>query len=121
MNVLIAGKYCLKLRIGNGSFGSIFMGTTNDTNQDIAIKLEKIGSKHTHLAQEWKVLKELNNCKRAIGIPQLKWFGIEGDYQVLVMELLGPNLEEIFSLCKRKMPYDTVLKMTIQIVISLLD
>ena len=121
MNVLIAGKYCLKRRIRNGSFGSIFMGTTNDTNQDIAIKLEKIGSKHTHLAQEWKALKQLNCSKRVVGIPLLKWYGIEGDYQVLVMELLGPNLEEIFGLCKRKIPLDTAMKMTIQIVYTLPD
>ncbi len=118
MNVLIAGKYNLKVRIGNGSFGDIFMGKINDSCEDVAIKLEKNGSKHPQLEQECKVLKQLNcsDAKRMVGIPKLIWYGTEGDYKVMVTELLGPNLEEIFTMCHRKLSLDTILKLTIQIV-----
>ena len=29
------------------------------------------------------------------GIPKLLWYGTEGDYNIMVMELLGANLEEL--------------------------
>ncbi len=29
------------------------------------------------------------------GIPRLLWYGAEGDYNILAMELLGLNLEEL--------------------------
>src|SRR5690242_18699883 len=43
------------------------------------------------------------------GIPVAKWFGREGDFNVLVMELLGPSLEDMFSFCHRKFSLKTVL------------
>jgi len=36
-----------------------------------------------------------------VGIPYIYYFAQEGDYNVLVMDLLGPSLEDLFSLCKR--------------------
>jgi casein kinase 1 len=52
----------------------------------------------------------------AAGIPNVKWFGVEGDYNVLVMDLLGPSLEEIFSFCNRKLSLKTVLMLADQLV-----
>jgi hypothetical protein len=33
------------------------------------------------------------------GIPKLLYHGTEGDYHVIVMELLGPNLDDLMSYC----------------------
>ena len=30
-----------------------------------------------------------------VGIPKLYWYGTEGDYNILAMEILGLNLEEL--------------------------
>ena len=119
MNV-IAGKYNINTRIGTGSFGDILMGKIIESHQDIAIKIEKISTKHPHLEQECKVLKFLNySTKRKIGIPKLIWYGTEGEYRAMVMELLGPNLEEIFTLCNRKFSMDTIIQIIRQIVCSI--
>lgn len=50
------------------------------------------------------------------GIPNVRWFGVEGDYNVLVMDLLGPSLEDLFNFCSRKLCLKTVLMLADQMV-----
>lgn len=50
------------------------------------------------------------------GIPNIRWFGVEGDYNVLVMDLLGPSLEDLFNFCSRKLSLKTVLMLADQMV-----
>ena len=50
------------------------------------------------------------------GIPNVRWFGTEGEYNVLVMDLLGPSLEDLFNFCSRKLSLKTVLMLADQMV-----
>jgi hypothetical protein len=43
------------------------------------------------------------------GIPSIHWFGVEGDYNAMVMDLLGPSLEDLFNYCKRKFTVKTTM------------
>jgi len=50
------------------------------------------------------------------GIPRIKWFGVDGTENALVMDLLGPSLEDLFVYCGRKFSPKTVLMLADQMV-----
>jgi len=52
------------------------------------------------------------------GIPRMKWCGTDGDNNVLVIELLGPSLEDLFYFCGNKLSLKTVLMLADQMVIT---
>ncbi|GLT74571.1 hypothetical protein SLA2020_463590 [Shorea laevis] len=113
MEPRVANKYRLGRKIGSGSFGEIYLGTNIQTNEEVAIKLETVKTKHPQLLYESKLYKILQG---GTGIPNVKWFGVEGDYNVLVMDLLGPSLEDLFNFCSRKLSLKTVLMLADQMI-----
>merc|ERR1712100_310777 len=106
-------KYRLGRKIGSGSFGDIFLGTNISTSEEVAIKLESVKSKHPQPLYESKVLKILQG---GVGLPNVRWYGVEGDYNVMVIDLLGPSLEDLFNFCSRKFSLKTVLMLAEQML-----
>jgi hypothetical protein len=47
----------------------------------------------------------------------MKWFGTDGDYNVLVLELMGPSLEDLLYYCGGKFSLKSVLMLADQMVI----
>ncbi|KAI9314446.1 kinase-like domain-containing protein [Dichotomocladium elegans] len=112
-NIIIGGKYKLGRKIGAGSFGEIYLGSSITSGEDVGIKLESVRAAHPQLEYEARVYKTLAG---GIGIPYCRWFGKEGDYNVLVMDLLGPSMEDLFNYCKRRFSLKTVLLLADQLI-----
>ncbi|MCP9265782.1 Casein kinase I isoform epsilon [Dirofilaria immitis] len=106
MELRVGGRFRLGRKIGSGSFGDIYLGQNILTQEEVAIKLECVKTKHPQLHIEARLYKLMSG---GIGIPQVKWCGYEGEYNVMVMELLGPSLEDLFNFCSRKFTLKTVL------------
>ncbi|XP_016467877.1 casein kinase 1-like protein 1 isoform X2 [Nicotiana tabacum] len=75
--------------------------------------MENVETKHPQLLYESKLYRVLQG---GTGIPNARWFGVEGDYNVLVMDLLGPNLEVLLNFCSRKLSLKTVLMLADQMI-----
>ncbi|CAH8544803.1 unnamed protein product [Heterobilharzia americana] len=112
-DILINDKYRLMRKIGSGSFGDIYLGVNQLTGEEVAVKMENIYAKHPQLQFEHKVYRLLAG---AVGIPQARWYGTCRNYWVLVMDLLGPSLEDLFTFCCRRFTLKTVLMLADQML-----
>jgi len=83
------------------------------TGEEVAIKLESVKTKHPQLLYESKIYRILHG---GLGIPNVRWYGIEGDYNVMVLDLLGPSLEDLFNYCGRRFQLKTVLMLADQLL-----
>lgn len=113
VEIRISGRFRLGKKIGSGSFGDIYLGVNVTTGEEVAIKLESVKTKHPQLLYEARLYKILSG---GVGIPFVRWHGVEGDYNVMVMDLLGPSLEDLFTYCSRQFSLKTVLMLADQMI-----
>jgi serine/threonine protein kinase len=111
--IVVGSKYKILKKIGSGSFGEIFEGVNLLSNESVAVKLEKINTRHPQLIYESKLIKLLQG---GTGIPAIHWFGTEGAFNVMVLDLLGPSLEDLFNTCNRKFSLKTALLLADQML-----
>uniref|UniRef100_A0A0W0FLE3 Protein kinase domain-containing protein n=1 Tax=Moniliophthora roreri TaxID=221103 RepID=A0A0W0FLE3_MONRR len=83
---------------------------TDDYNRQlqsklVAIKFEPRKAEAPQLRDECRSYRILAGCT---GIPQIYHFGQEGLHNILVIDLLGPSLEDLFDMCGRKFSIKTV-------------
>jgi len=102
---LVGLHYRVGKKIGEGSFGVIFEGTNLLNSQTVAIKFEPRKAEAPQLRDECRSYRILAGCT---GIPQIYHFGQEGLHNILVIDLLGPSLEDLFDICGRKFSIKTV-------------
>jgi casein kinase 1 len=105
-------------KIDEGAFGEIYQAINTKTNLEVAVKVEPINSDHPQLIYECKLYNYLHNDSTVIdkGIPNVYYCSTEGDYNVLVMDLMGPSLESLFNQTLRKFSLKTVLMLIDQMI-----
>ena len=113
--LMIKNRYIIdqKHLVGKGSFGKIYSGIDKNTEEEVAIKLEQIGEEQSQLIYENKIYKLLQG---GYGFPKIYDFTTEHNYNILVMEMLGNSLENIFNKYHKKFSLLTCLMITDQIV-----
>ncbi|OAF64954.1 hypothetical protein A3Q56_07312, partial [Intoshia linei] len=115
-------KYKLLSKIGSGSFGDVYLGENKITHEQVAVKLEHKKNRFPQLLFESKIYRLLYNSNNSNfnGIPRIHWYGThEAGYNVLVLALLGPNLEDLFNYCSRTFTLKTVLMLADQMIVRL--
>lgn len=112
VDIRVGGKFRILKKIGDGAFNEIYQGSDIFDNSEIAIKLEHNSIKYPQLLFESRLLESIPG----IGIPKVYWAGVSGEYNVMVFELLGKNLEELLQNCDKKFSLKTTLMIAIQVL-----
>ena len=99
--------------IAIGGCGTVFSGVHTVAGKEVAIKVEPAISRSSPLQQETRIYKTLQGGP---GVPWMMWSGKSGSYNVMVTDLLGPSLEEVFRRCNRHFSLKTVLLLADQLV-----
>jgi len=104
-------------KIGNGSFGEIRIGNNFVNKEKVAIKLEPKECKNPRLGIEHEIYKVLGNHKGILETYAFEPFNENScNYNALVMELLGPSLEDLFMKNQSTFSLKTVLLIANQIL-----
>ena len=114
--VKIKNQYSFKStdRLGGGSFGQIYKGINLKTKEEVAIKIESKNIETPQLIHESKILKALNNND---GFPKVYLVTPLDDVLIMVMELLGENLQKLLmNSPHKKFSLKTTLMLGIQIL-----
>lgn len=106
-------QYKLIKKIGNGSFGDIYLAVNVANNEEVAVKLEALKASHPQLLYESRLYRLLQG---GTGIPRVHWFGQAHEYNAMVMDLLGPSLEDLFNFCSRRFTVKTILMLADQMI-----
>lgn len=61
-------------------------------------------------------ITQCTNWTTIAGIPNVYYFGQEGLHNILVIDLLGPSLEDLFDHCNRRFTIKTVVMVAKQMV-----
>lgn len=121
LELFVGPNFRVGKKIGCGNFGELRLGKNLYNNEHVAIKLEPIKAKAPQLHLEYRFYRMLDavgdsDRPRVEGIPRIYYFGVCGKYNALVMELLGPSLEDLFDMCGRRFTLKTVLLIAIQLI-----
>ena len=111
-NPTIFKKYKVKKKLGEGAFGDVYLGSSIENNELVAIKVEPRKIAKPLLETEAFFLYSL----RGLGIPEVLSFGRLRNYNVLVEPLLDKSLFDIFTERRKRLPKEDICLIAMQII-----
>lgn len=111
----VIDKYKYLNKIGSGSFGVVYLAQDRFTKIEYAAKIEAKGKK-SRLKEEYDIYKKLKRRGLRNGIPKIISYIETQKQNILVMQLLGKDLDELQKVYGGKFDIGTVLKIGIDIV-----
>ncbi|KHG22741.1 Casein kinase I isoform delta [Gossypium arboreum] len=119
--------YMLDRKLGKGGFGQVYVGRritsaigcTGADAFEVALKFEHRNGKGCSSGPpyEWQVYSSLNGC---YGLPSVHYKGQLGDYYILVMDMLGPSLWDVWNSNNQMLTEDMVACIAVE-AISILE
>ncbi|KAI9305633.1 kinase-like domain-containing protein [Cunninghamella echinulata] len=111
-DIVVADQWVVLNKIGEGSFGEVFEVRDVNTGRHYAIKRESLKMKHPQLKHEHIMYDVLAGGP---GIPQCHWYGQFDGFDCIILDLLGPNINQLRENVK-DIPLDVVLDLGCQMV-----
>ena len=109
INRVFFKKYhCIK-KLGEGSFGKIYEAVYK--SEHFALKFEDIKSNSNLLENEASIM----NYLKGPNIPLVRSYGTSGNYNILIMQLMGKSLEDLINI-KKTFPIKTVCLIGYQMI-----
>lgn len=110
----VGNKYSVEGIVGSGAFCKVYQGSDLTNHETVGIKLEDTRTEHAlQLLHESRLYNILRGGK---GVPNMRWFGQEQEYNVMVLDRLGPNLLHLFNSCGQRFTLKTVIMLGYQMI-----
>ena len=100
--------------LGEGTFGTVFAGLKGKNNIPVAIKFFK--DEKTDLKSFSKEICFLEELKEEKYFPRIFYHEFKEENKLIVQSLLGPNLNELLSLCGGLFPLKTIINIFIELL-----
>lgn len=118
--------YKIERKLGKGGFGQVYVGrrvsggtATGPSAIEVALKFEHRSSKGCNYGPpyEWQVYAALGGSH---GVPRVHYKGRQGDYYIMVMDILGPSLWDAWNSSGQAMSTEMVACIAVE-SISILE
>jgi serine/threonine protein kinase len=113
MSVVVAGRYRAIERLASGGFGSLYKGEELGTRIPVAIKTECPKWTTSVLETESRMYSVISG---AVGFPEMRFYGSEGQLNILVIDLLGKSVAALFKDCGCHFSMKTILMLADQMI-----
>ncbi|KAK5700092.1 hypothetical protein LTR97_006227 [Elasticomyces elasticus] len=128
----INGRFTLIRKLAEGGGGDVYygadceqvptiltpadvqLGRDHELEQDVAVKLEH---RHNHLLRDEGIW--LATFEGLPGFPTILWSGYHDEVGFLILNLLGPSLEDLFEYCECQFSLKTTIMLADQLIARL--